>query len=469
MIQETWFRQRGYAHFDRSLSEKEALSLVRDPKKIVQHAFWPLIVRPITSVYREDSGNGRRITKTKKRPIAYAAHSDSHIYAYYATLVYSKLEDKYQKFPLCQEAVLAYRAFPESKNNINFAYETFVHIQKKKYCEVIALDVAGFFDTLDHSLLKTAWQNLLGCNSLPEDHYAVFKACTRSYGIELSTLREIFKNDVRTKRGRDNAKVCTSKEFRGKVVPEIKPLQILVNEIKGKKPSVNASKGIPQGLSISAVLANLYMLEADKELTTYMNQLGGIYRRYSDDILLIVPTGKGDEAEKKVVDTLECLKLKIQDEKTKRVIVSSKDDDGKELEIIDVFSKLPETVSYLGFEFDGSNIFVRPSSVSSFMIMANRAIHVAKIRAIKNEQTLKKRKLYTRLTSLGYGKAYGNVGDYCQKDLPSGIPRLGFFNYLSNAEKIINSVALSRQKEQIKNRVIREIKDAENEVKEQLG
>lgn len=47
--------------------------------------------------------------------------------------------------------------------------------------------------------------------------------------------------------------------------------------------------GIPQGTSISALFANAYMIEFDKKLSDYVNSVNGFYRRYSDDIILIVP------------------------------------------------------------------------------------------------------------------------------------------------------------------------------------
>lgn len=420
------------------------------------------------SVYKEsESFSGRRITKIKKRPIAYAAHTDSYIYSYYASLLYKVLEEEYQNFPLCGESVLAYRVFAPQKSNINFAYETFTYIRKHAPCDVIALDVEGFFDNLDHQELKTAWQSLLKVDRLPKDHYSVFKASTRNYGIELPKLRDLFGGEVRKNRGKSNGVICTPSDFRKKVVPELKPLQILVSEIKKKGISTASAKGIPQGLPISAVLANLYMLEADKELTRCIDGLGGIYRRYSDDILLVVPTGKGQEAEQRVIDVLDKLKLSIQTAKTKRVKVFQRLDEKENVEVFDCHNNSqPSTVSYLGFEFDGKNIFVRQSSISNFMIVAKRGIDIAVTTAKVTGKPLKKRKLYTRLTSLGYGEVYAKkITSKRQEELPHGIPRLGFFKYLSRAENITKSAAILKQKEQTKNRVIGWIKEAEQEVK----
>lgn len=223
MIKKCWFRQRSYAHFDRALSKKEAFDLVSNKKRVTQHAFWPLIVRPMKLVYRVSTDSGRRIIKTKKRPIAYASHTDSYIYSYYAAILSKYLEEEYQKSFICNQSVLAYRTFMPPKSNIHFANETFSYIKEKGSCEVIALDVEGFFDNLDHQILKKTWQNLLKCERLSSDHYAVFKASTGSYGVRVSTLRDLFCGEIRNQRGKTNEAICTPSEFRSKVVPQLKP------------------------------------------------------------------------------------------------------------------------------------------------------------------------------------------------------------------------------------------------------
>ncbi|QHT59337.1 hypothetical protein GXP70_04700 [Paenibacillus lycopersici] len=57
---------------------------------------------------------------------------------------------------------------------------------------------------------------------------------------------------------------------------------------------MNLSKGIPQGTAISEVLANVYAIEFDEVINTYVTGLGGIYRRYSDDIIVVIPIKAGE-------------------------------------------------------------------------------------------------------------------------------------------------------------------------------
>lgn len=460
-----WYRQRGYAHFDKPLSKKEAMKLVQSPEKVAQHAFWPLVVSPIRSITRKKNKKCyQRKINIKHRPIAYAAHSDSHIYAYYAKKLSELLENRYKEDALSDSAVLAYRSFVSKKSNIHFAQEAFETIKKQGDCEVIALDVEGFFDSIDPAKLKRAWQRLLQVERLDADHYAVFKACTNSFGVGLPKLRELFNGNIRRRRGRDGAAICTPLLFRSKVVPELRPLSILVSEIK-KKDKPYRVKGIPQGLPISAVLANLYMLEVDRVLARYMRWLGGKYQRYSDDILLIVPKGKGKYAECALVKKLDQICLSIQDSKTQRTIVSSRLN-GK-LEVRKVDDGRLTSVSYLGFDFWGNSISVRSSTISRFMIKAKRAIKRAERAARNSDGRIKKRQLYARLTTLGYGKAYGQkVYDYSAR-LPKGVPRLGFFKYMNRAVEITSSKSIVKQIKRVEGKIHLLIHEAEHRVKKQ--
>ena len=54
--------------------------------------------------------------------------------------------------------------------------------------------------------------------------------------------------------------------------------------------------GIPQGSSISAVYANVYMIEFDQKINDYVTSVGGMYRRYCDDIVIVVPMNEDDNS-----------------------------------------------------------------------------------------------------------------------------------------------------------------------------
>ncbi|WP_417617682.1 reverse transcriptase domain-containing protein [Oceanisphaera sp.] len=458
-----WYRRRGYAHFDRPLHKDQARRLVECPDNVASHAFWPVIINPQCVISRKKEKNtSRRIYTTKYRPIAYAAHSDSHIYAYYAKKLNLALEDSYKKYG--GEHVLAYRRFDSPKNNIHFALDAFNEIKSRKECDVIAIDVEGFFDTLDHHLLKQAWEKLLGHEQLPADHYAVYKACTRDSAVTVPVLRDLFSGEIRRRAGKDGAAICTPVQFRSKVKHKLRPRHELAWEVKRKQPPAHLKRspaGIPQGLPISAVLANLYMLKVDSLIQLHIKELGGSYRRYSDDILLVVPKGSGQKAERIVTQALQTVCLTVEPTKTMRCRYLEV---AKALKCFNLDQNYNLTVlrpmAYLGFTFDGVNIRVRESTIAHFMIKAKRAIKRAKIAAIKNETIfIKKRQLYARLTRLGYGDAYGS--NIYQKlgagILPQGAPRLGFFKYLQRAEELTKSESIGKQIRQVESQVFREI------------
>ncbi|MGO4781271.1 hypothetical protein AB4084_37885, partial [Lysobacter sp. 2RAB21] len=52
-------------------------------------------------------------------------------------------------------------------------------------CVALGFDVKDFFGSLDHAILKASWASLVGANSLPSDHYAVFKSLTKHASVEL--------------------------------------------------------------------------------------------------------------------------------------------------------------------------------------------------------------------------------------------------------------------------------------------
>jgi hypothetical protein len=77
--------------------------------------------------------------------------------------------------------------------------------------------------------------------------------------------------------------------------------------------NVERSKGIPQGLSVSPVIANLALNEFDQQVANATSRKGCVLRRYCDDILVIGPTKDAvDEATKITRDRLAKLGLEIK-------------------------------------------------------------------------------------------------------------------------------------------------------------
>lgn len=382
----TWYRSRGYLHFDLPISCVKAKRLVTNPELVARHAFFPLINYSVESKKISKDKTSSRIDVTyKERPIAYSSHVDSHIYAYYAEIISAKYEEKLKELDLC-DCVLAFRGL--GKSNIEFAHQAFEQIKNMGECSAVALDFSKFFDTLDHELLKQSWATILGSSKLPQDHFNVFKSITKFSKVnKVELYNELSISHNNPKHGRN--RVCSSKDFRD-IVRAKKLIKI--------NPD---SFGIPQGSPISALLSNIYMLEFDSEMNRYVKMHGGKYYRYCDDMLFIVPTGLKKTVAGFAQKKVNGLKVSINPKKTELRTFTKQN----EILVAD------QMLQYLGFMFDGENTYIRSSSLARYSEKMRRGVRLAKKTMIKynairqskglDEQPLYKRKLYSRYTHLG--------------------------------------------------------------------
>lgn len=435
-----WYRQRNYAHFDRRPTLEQVLDYVQRPERVARHGFFPFVMRPVRVCHFKKDLAGRRRHTHKVRPVTYAAHMDSQIHAFYAYNLGGLLEIEYRAD--FGGSVLAYRTLRPPRSNIDFALQAFAEVQSRGEADVLAIDVEGFFDGLDHAHLKAAWAGLIGETRLPDDHFAVFRSVTRDYAVEWSEVRRALKERHRRRAGLEGEPVCSLVEFRTLIAPLAKPRHLLVWKVKKKDPPACIPKGIPvgipQGSAISAVLANLYMLDVDKQLYADLKEIGASYRRYSDDILVIGPPGSLEAAEKLVRDALDRVKLAINDKKTERVEFRR---DGGSLRSTYVtpaaIRHAGRPMQYLGLSFNGERARLRDGTMSRYLIRMNRAVNRGRIAASKREGVkIRRRKLYATMSFLGAGQAYGPWtlvdGKWVQ---PRHAPRPGFLNYSTRAHR----------------------------------
>ena len=212
---------------DLSLSKSELKKWIRgyvtDPSKISKHSFLPFIHKTKTErrfrkEYCKRTGELKFITikgkkhvrkkKSKPRELYYASHIDSIIYSYYAELLQEKYEDLLEDKKLCAY-VTAYRSIPvnqevtdgPNKCNIHFAKEVFDRIKdsSKEEFIVLAVDIRGFFDNLNHKILREKLSLLISDSStskLPDDYFNLFKSLTRFTYVDLIDLFESFKDKI---------------------------------------------------------------------------------------------------------------------------------------------------------------------------------------------------------------------------------------------------------------------------------
>ncbi|WP_040266568.1 antiviral reverse transcriptase Drt2 [Pseudomonas rhodesiae] len=419
-----WYKSRRYLHFDRPVNEDAALKVVSDQRAVARHSFYPLIryVAESQKVHF-DKAAGRVVKKDpKKRQISYAAHLDSHIYSYYCEVL-SDLYERYLSTTEWSASVLAFRTL--GKSNIEFAYEAFMDIASRTECCVVGIDIKGFFDNLSHTHLKSSWQKLIDRPSLPDDHFAVFKSLTRFSFVdreEVYSALGISKNNPKNGRQR----ICEPHQFRSAI------------RGAGLVETNSIGKGIPQGSPISALLSNIYMMDFDEKLYSYVENHGGSYFRYCDDILLIVPLAKEAEAIQFVDDEVAAIKLEVQKTKTE-VCRFKKTAKG---------FRSDRALQYLGFIFDGENIYLRSSSLARYQERVNRGLSIATLSMLKVNtariargqlpRSIFLRKLHSRYSYLG---------------------RRNFISYGYRAARIMNSKSIRKQLKPLWGRLRKKIED----------
>ncbi|HET9503043.1 MAG TPA: antiviral reverse transcriptase Drt2 [Hymenobacter sp.] len=402
-----------YFHLDYPVADKELQRwkpVLLAPDQVRKRAFYPFLkIVKERKRFANDTEGVRRIHPEgpKKRDICYAAHHDALFFSWYGFQLESLLEPKLAALGL-DDCVLAYRA--KGKNNIHFAKMVFDYIATQPACVALAFDVTKFFDTLNHRLLKQAWVALLEVEELPADHYTIFKAMTRFRTVAVTAIEEAL--------GPEKTKEC----FRQKrfVFPEQFRTQLLPKQVANKEPL-----GIPQGAPLSAVLSNLYMVTLDVALQKVAQACGGIYRRYCDDLLFVVPPGQEVVAEVAVRRELAELQLVLNEKKTERrfftqnpaQVITCMDERGK-----------PASLQYLGLEFCGKTVLLRSSSLARYHQRLRRGVRKA-VRMAKGQRGLQggkvfKRALYRRFSHLG---------------------KFNFIRYAKRAHHITGSQAIKKQ------------------------
>ncbi|BBS89035.1 hypothetical protein WP7W18E02_39320 [Aeromonas media] len=185
------------------------------------------------------------------------------------------------------------------------------------------------------------WCKLLQKNSLPNDHFNIYRSLTKSSVVNrdlLYTALKISKNNPKTA----GLRLCDINTFREKV----RGLELIKTNSTGR--------GIPQGTSISALLSNIYMLDFDKKIKDIVKSISGEYYRYCDDMLFIIDSDNTSELMSLVTQSISELKIEINDKKT-------------EIRTFHTYrgvQKCDKPLQYLGFIYDGERKLIRSAALA---------------------------------------------------------------------------------------------------------
>jgi len=364
-----------YFHFDRATPKKTLERYAQDNEAVEKHAFFPLLLFTESWVkFRKTS-----TPKIKKRPLRYAARRDAAIYAYHRHFLAHFYEQELERRGI-SEIPIAYRKIPSAigkgnKNNIDFAKDVFDFVRSLGDCDVTVVDISGFFESLDHQILKSNWEKVLG-RPLNGAESTVFRSVTnyavvdrdkvferlgllkKSGGANRKERRQRSIDKLKSKKHRQ---ICTPAEFREKICGGDPSLPSLIQKN-------SRHYGIPQGTPISDLLANLYLIDFDTRLARWVRKRGGQAFRYCDDIIVVLPTSNSQSyaaAYKYLCQSVKNFgdKLVIKPEK----VSVSRFIEGSDRQYFTHIAGASSQngLEYLGFQFDGKQVQLKNSTLAN--------------------------------------------------------------------------------------------------------
>lgn len=167
-----------------------------------------------------------------------------------------------------EDAVIAYGKL--GRTSYDLATEVTHFACTHGACVMLYFDVANFFGSPDHAILKDRLKRVLGVIELSRDWYSVFRHVTKRSKLELTDLGQ-------------------NSDFARRMVAASREPVASISEVRRAGIAITTNPdgyGIPQGTPISSVFSDLYVLDIDRAMVDACRQAGAIYRRYSDDILL---------------------------------------------------------------------------------------------------------------------------------------------------------------------------------------
>lgn len=424
------YKPKSYLHFDKRINFKHVYPQISNTKWVEKHAFYPFIhfkldLKKYTIKPQYSNREARvsrnpkeyKYTKPKERLIFYASHMDSYIYKFYG----EKLNKYYTKYVTqvkdIDDEVLAYRDNKRGQNSIHFAKEVFKQILQTDNALIIMMDFTSFFDNLNHKVLKQNLKKVLAVDELPTYWYKLFKSLTKYCYVDKNKL-DIFLEEQYGKGYKDKIK---NRDITRYMSPEKFREQKKNPAFIGFNP--DNDKGVPQGSGMSSVLSNIFMIEADERIKKLISTYNGMYRRYCDDIVLVIPIEDNvdkialrNTVEENILSIIsEYEGLEVQKEKTEIFEYNN-----NQIYLFNEEQQVDEPrvskFDYLGFSFDGKRIQLREKSVFKYYSRAYKKIRMVNKYSAKYKKKVYRKSLYQIYTHMGRNyKGYGNFISYAEK------------------------------------------------------
>lgn len=422
-------KPKTYSHFDHvfdfAAHGERIKSIVGDPtlSRVASHSFTPHVkILAKTPRYKFDDSIDEYDLETKIRPISFASHFDSYIYSFYATAL-TEAYQKYIRDKRFDPCILAYRSDLNGDCNIQFAKRAFDSVgnmvEKHGRCTAIALDITGYFDNIDHGLLKEQWCKIIDKPALPIDQYKVYRSLTNYRYVGKASFLKHFKVELKMADDWYNLMDLIPNDIAGASFQQkfelIRERQLIVKNKPKENPDGTISfRGIPQGSPMSSVLSNIYLIDFDKWLYNLGRHMGFIYYRYCDDLLLICKSEDADHLSSEIVKEInDKYKLTIQEKKTE--LIEFRENSKGKIRAFNVKGKGRSTTAateqhyyknlqYLGFEFNGKNTYIRPGSLSRYFRKAKGRVTKTMMMAYgkrSKASNINKKQLYFKYSHFG--------------------------------------------------------------------
>jgi hypothetical protein len=199
------------------------------------------------------------------------------------------------------------------------------------------------------------------------------------------------------------------------------------------------------------------MLDFDESINNKVtNKYQGIYRRYSDDMIVICGKKYRDNVINFIKKEIKKAKLEIQDTKTQvfefRYFKNESRHRCLEYNLLTNRHQTNTKFEYLGFQFDGERVLLRDASLSNYYRKMKRSISRGKFYARRSKPSTRgelfKSFLYKRFTTVGSTRRRKYKRD---RRNPSKFIKTehydwgNFLSYVNLAERIMLGNGIKRQ------------------------